>query len=102
MSRKSLAEFLKEAAEEGEKYEKCMSLSVSEQGDSVELVLDTGSGQYYGDWIEGEGGDICLLRDCETNKVIGCHLPLYNKKLAVFYEGPIRINAGFRKSDKSV
>ena len=38
---------------------------------------------HYGDWIKGEGADICLYRDMETNKVVGCHLPLYQKNLIV-------------------
>ena len=85
---------LKEAA----KYEPCMSLQVEENTSSVTLYLDT-KGMTYSEWIPGEGGDICLIRSEETNKVVGCRLPLMNNKLCVHHEGPIRINAGFRKGD---
>ena len=92
------AQFLKQAGEEAEKYETCMSLYVNNDGNSVELVLDT-SVPTYGDWIKGEGGDISLIRSRETGKVMGCRLPLYNKKLCIYHDGPIRINAGFRKEE---
>lgn len=95
-----LADFLKHAKEECEKYETCMSLSVSEDGQSVTLVLDT-SVPTYSQWIDGEGGDICLFRCRETDKVVGSRLPLMNRKLCVHHDGPIRINAGFRKGDPS-
>lgn len=52
-----------------------MSLHIDEKNNSVELILDTKI-SYYGEWIKGEGGDICLYRDQETKKVIGCYLPL--------------------------
>lgn len=59
-----------------------MTLHINEPSSSVELFLDT-KVNYYGEWIKGEGGDICLYRDMETNKVVGCHLPLYQKELHV-------------------
>lgn len=59
-----------------------MSLFVDEESKSVELILDTHR-QYYGEWIKGEGGDICLYRDMETHKVVGCFLPLYQRELRV-------------------
>lgn len=94
MTTDTLAEFLKAAAVEMEKYDTCMSLTVSQDGLSVELCLDT-SVHTYGEWIEGEGGDICLLRCMDTNKVMGCHLPLMDRKLSVFHDGPLKINEGF-------
>jgi len=57
-------------------------LLMDEPGHSVELMLDT-ERSYYGEWIRGEGGDICLYRDRETDKVIGCCLPMYQKELRV-------------------
>jgi hypothetical protein len=60
-----------------------MTLEVDEESSLVELILDT-KRSTYGEWIKGEGGDICLYRDMETNKVVGCRLPLYQKKLMVF------------------
>lgn len=93
----TLAEAIASAAEHANEYETCMGLYVSEDGKSVELLLDTAR-DYWGEWIPGEGGDICLYRDRETNKVMGVHLPLYNERLCVHYRGPIRI-AGFRRSD---
>ena len=84
--------------EESKRYAPCMSLSVSDEGKSVELVLDT-SASTYAEWIPGEGGDICLLRCQETKRVVGCFLPLMNRKLLIQHDGPIRINAGFRLTD---
>lgn len=78
-------------------YEPCMSLEVSEEGKAVELHLDTAIGT-YSEWIEGEGGDIALIRSQHTRRVVGVRLPLYRNNLAVFHDGPIRINTGFRKN----
>ena len=96
MSQQELIERVKEVLADMENYEHCMSLCVSEDGLFVELRLDS-SQSTYGEWIEGEGGDIGLLRDIETKKVCGVHLPLLNSKLAVFHDGPLKINEGFRK-----
>ena len=59
-----------------------MRLSVSNKGSSVELFLDT-SIPSYSEHIEGEGADICLYKSQESGKVVGCRLPLYNKKLII-------------------
>ena len=59
-----------------------MSLLIDRDGGSVELILDT-SIPTYGEWIKGEGGDICLYRDQETHKVMGACLPLYQSHLTV-------------------
>jgi len=91
-----LAKFLSENAEECKKYETCMSLDVSENGGAVELNLDTAIANYL-DWIPGEGGDIGLLRCCDTNKVVGVRLPLLKQNLVVHHTGPLRINEGFLK-----
>ena len=99
MSREGLAEFLKEAMEKSKRYKPCMSLHVSEESLSVELILDP-TVATYGEWIEGEGADICLYRSIETKEVIGCRLPLKNKLLGVSYDGPIRVNSGFRNQDE--
>jgi len=96
MNADELAERLNEAVNESRQYHTCMALHASRDGLSVDLLLDTGSNS-YSEWIPGEGGDICLYRDRQTNKVVGCHLPLYNERLMVHYDGPIRINAGFRR-----
>lgn len=89
-------ESLEDLIAEVEKYDTCMAISISNEGKSVDLILDTAR-SYYGEWITGEGGDICLYRDNKTNKVVGCHLPLMCNRLAVHHDGPIRINAGFKK-----
>lgn len=101
MSRESLGEMLKEAMAEAARYENCMSLSVdSEHGHAVELHLDT-SRSTYGEWIPGEGGDICLIRDRETDKVVGVRLPLMNNRLVVSHDDgvQVRINEGFLKEE---
>lgn len=78
-------------------YEPCMSLCVDQDSRSVELILDT-SVSTYGEWINGEGADICLLRCRETNRVVGVRLPLLNENLAVFHRGPLVVNGGFKKA----
>jgi len=72
---------------------------VSEAGDAVELYLDT-SIATYSEWIKGEGADIGLMRSRETDRVVGVRLPLLRRNLCVHHDGPIRINAGFRKGEK--
>lgn len=91
-----LAEFLKEAAKECGEYETCMCLEVNTDGSAVELCLDTGIAT-YSEWIPGEGADIALIRCMETNRVVGCRLPLLKQNLAVFHNGPLRVNDGFSK-----
>lgn len=98
MSEKELADELKRCLEECAKYEPCMSLFVNELGRCVELYLDT-SLDTYGEWIPGEGGDICLLREHETKRVVGVCLPLLRTNLCVGHEGPLRVNSGFRKEE---
>ena len=79
-----LSEFLEDAQAECDLRSRSgvMCLLVNEEGHSVELILDTNV-NYYGDCIKGEGADICLYRDMETHKVVGCRLPLYQKELIV-------------------
>lgn len=79
-------------------YCPCMSLEVSRDGKSVTLHLDTAL-DTIDEWIPGEGADISLMRHRETGKVAGVRLPLYNELLVVSYDGPLRVNAGFRKDD---
>ncbi len=101
MTTQEFAEYIEAGLAECDKYETCMSLHVHEKGLYVELLLDTAV-PYYDEWIKGEGGDICLYRCQETGKVVGCHLPLMNKKLVVHYDGPLRINEGFLKDEPAV
>lgn len=85
----SFAEQLKKMSAVAKEQPPVMSLLIDEQSDSVELVLDT-KRDYYGEWIKGEGGDICLYREMETKKVVGCYLPLYQRELRVTrFEKPI-------------
>ena len=46
--------------EESKKYKPCMVISVDKESSSVELMLDTAR-NYVGEWIPGEGGDICIF-----------------------------------------
>lgn len=99
MTEVSLNEAMEELLTEADKYQSCMSLVVSQSGRFVELTLDN-SRPTYGKWIEGfVGGDCGLICDAETNEVIGITLRLIDNKLSVFHEGPLRINAGFLKSE---
>lgn len=71
-----------------------MVLEVDRDAKTVTLYLDTKT-DTYGEWIPGEGGDICLLRCRTTKKVMGVVLPLYVDMLAVYHDKPIAINGGF-------
>lgn len=82
---------LMEMAKQIEPRGPAMLLKVSKEGKSVELILDS-KVPFYSDWIKGEGGDICLYREQETNRVVGCHLPLMQETLCVFHEGPLEIS----------
>jgi len=85
---------------ESEKYKPCASLWIDKESRRVELLLDS-SHSTYGEWIKGEGADICLIRDNETNKVVGVKLPLYNDNFSVCHtEGiKVKINEGFLKDE---
>lgn len=93
----TLADALLMLGREADKYEPSMSLYVSDDGKFVELCIDP-TVSTYADWIPGEGGDICLTRCRETKRVVGCCLPLLNRKLSVWHDGPLRINEGFKKA----
>jgi len=58
------------------------SIDVSKGGRAIEVFIDT-QRDYYGDWIEGEGADICLHRERETERVVGARLPCYAKTLMI-------------------
>lgn len=80
-------------------YEPCISVMTDDR--AIEVIIDT-SINYYGEHIVGEGFNMCLYREQETNKVVGCRIPLRdNTKLAIFHDGPIKVNDGFLKSDRS-
>lgn len=98
-NRETLDEALKRLEESAKQYETCMSLHVNERGQSVSLFLDT-SVSFYLEHIPGEGADIGIYRCHETNQAVGVTLPLMNERLCVHYEGPMRVNAGFRKIDQ--
>lgn len=86
MSDKTLAEFLKRASEECKDHEPSMVLSVSTEGNCVELLLDSGCNRWHLEWIPGEGGDIGLFRDTGTNRIVGVRLPLKKRGLRVFID----------------
>lgn len=74
-------EFMK-ILEECAKKPPMISLHIDEDSSSVELILDTKS-NCYSEWIKGEGADICLYREFDTERVVGCRLPLYQTNLIV-------------------
>jgi hypothetical protein len=55
---------------------------VDNEGRAVELRISPDGD--YGEWISGEGADICLYfnRD-DPRRVTGCRLPLYHDRLIV-------------------
>lgn len=83
----SLAEFIKAACEQAQQAtahlpKPIASVWVSIEWQALEIRLTT-DGSDYSEWIKGEGGDVCLLRDMETHKVVGARLPLYARTLIV-------------------
>jgi hypothetical protein len=91
-----LEDLLKKAA----KYKPCAGLYINEDAHRVSLYLDT-SKNTYSEWIKGEGSDISLIRDRETNKVVGVNLPLYLTNFSIgFTDGiQVKLNEGFLKDD---
>lgn len=77
-----LAHLLKELAANVDNVPPCTSLYMNHDGDCIELYTDTHAST-YSEWINGEGGDIGLVREDETNKVVGIRLPMRRKRLVV-------------------
>ena len=50
----------------------------NKEGNCLEVFTD--NCKYYGQWIEGEGADICLYRAFGSDKLIGINLPFYTGK----------------------
>src|SRR5687768_14515186 len=87
MDQDALAKFLLESMAEAERKtahlpKPIAGIYVSREGQSVEVCLDT-SKRTYSEWVEGEGADIGLLRDADTERLAGAHLPLYAKTLII-------------------
>jgi hypothetical protein len=87
-------------AELSKNYQSCPSIYIDKESESLEILLDP-SANYYSDWIKGEGADISLYRDRETNKVIGARLPFYDTKLSIYYRDGIivKLNEGFKNEE---
>ena len=85
---------------EARKYQPCASLCIDNDTHRVSLYLDT-SKNTYGEWIKGEGSDISLIRDRDTDKVVGVHLPLYLTNFSINHSDgiEIKLNRGFLKDD---
>lgn len=94
-----LTEQIGQLLEEARQYDSCMSLTVDPESGSVELILDTAGGRTYTEWLAGEGGDMGIHREIGTERAVGFRLPLRNIRLAVFHEGPLRVNCGFKKGE---
>lgn len=91
-------EFLKQSMAHAATVPPMGTIYVHRDGNAIDVHLDT-KANYYGEWIAGEGADICLYRDQETKKVVGAHLPFYMDTLAVDVEDGIKLIAG-RYDDK--
>lgn len=75
------------------KYPPCLLLDVDMPNNTVTLLLDTNE-DCYGSYIKGERGDVCLYRRRSDDLVAGVMLPLYQKQLMVFYDGPVLLHNG--------
>lgn len=83
-------EAILKAASEAALKPPCGSIYIHSDGKSMDVTLNTHA-NYYGEWIKGEGGDICLYRDQETKKVVGAHLPFYLDEIIVGAEDGIKL-----------
>jgi hypothetical protein len=50
-------------------------IEIDRKSHVLEIVIDTNAAP-YSEHICGEGADICLYRDMDTDKVVGCRLPI--------------------------
>lgn len=93
--------FIEDGLAEAAQYEPCMALCVREH--DVELLLETSLNTYrYYTMLETHSGNVVQLEciiDRDTEQIVGVCLPLLNQKLGITHDGPIRINAGFRKGE---
>ena len=96
-------EEIEKLLEEAKKYKPCANLDIDKESHRVSLYLDT-SKNTYSEWIKGEGSDISLIRDTETDKVVGVNLPLYLTNFSIsFNDGiEVKLNKGFLKMIKCV
>lgn len=90
MSDDQFAEYLKKMLAEAEQLtahlpKPIASVFICRDSNSIEVYLDNTKSS-YSEWIKGEGADIGLLRDQETNRVVGVRLPLYAKTM-IFGDG---------------
>lgn len=70
------AEWLKKVQACGPPPIPTTSVLVDEESSAIEVMLDP-TVPNYSEWIPGEGGDMCLLRDQSApNRVVGVRLPL--------------------------
>ena len=93
---KDFGKLLLLAAEKAKDSVPCMFVRVDEFG--VDIILDT-SITFNGEWIPGEGGDICLYRDRTNNNVVGAYLPLLQNRITVWTDMPLKINEGWSNED---
>lgn len=92
------AEFLKKSIEHAATVPPMGTVYVHRDGNAIDVCLDT-KANYYGEWIAGEGADICLYRDRDTKKIVGAHLPFYMDTIAVDVQDGIKLIAR-RHDDK--
>lgn len=82
----TLEEALKRLAKESGNKPPCTVIGIHRTGRAVEVMLDN-KADYYSEHIPGEGADIGLYRDRETNKVVGVRLPLTIGRVVFWDEG---------------
>jgi len=73
----------------------CMEISICDSSQSIEIILDTSSKDYYLDKAPGENEDVGLYRDKATQHVVGVSLPLRQRKIRLNCDGTMQMVQGF-------
>lgn len=68
---------------------------VYSDGTMIDLKVD-GSVHAYHQHLEGPGMGTCLIRDANTDEIVGISLPLKSDKMQVVHEGPLWVNTSVK------
>lgn len=64
-------------------------------GKMIDLKVD-GSVHTYHQHLEGSGMGTCLIRDANTDEIVGISLPLKSDKMQVIHEGSLWVNTSVK------
>ena len=64
-------------------------------GKMLDLKVD-GSVHTYHEHLAGPGMGTCLIRDANTDEIVGISIPLKSDKMQVVHEGPLWVNTSLK------